>query len=75
MFTNVITNIYYKYFLQINILIIMITITIIIIIIIVIYYYFIIIIAKVKSIVPIDNLIQFTGSLPRMSFTLCSGTF
>ena len=63
MFTNVITD-----FSQINILlIIMITITIIIIIIIVIYYYFIIIIAKVKSNVPIDNLIQFTGSLPRYS--------
>ena len=31
-------------------------------------------IAKVKSNVPIDNLIQFTGPLPRMSFTLCSGT-
>ena len=73
MFTNVITNIYYKYFLQINILLLIIMITIIIII--VIYYYFIIIIAKVKPNVPIDNLIQFTGSLPCTSFTLCSGTF
>ena len=58
-------NISYKF----NILLLMITITIIIIII---YYYFI---AKLKSNVPIDNLFQITGPLPRMSFTLCSGTF